>query len=135
VNGVLPAMLARNNRHGAPMAALLVTGLFASAMIAMSYSQSLVAAFTFITRVVTAANLPLYLACALGLAAIWLRDPDRGRRRGVMASATIGTLYVVFALVGLGGEPFLYALGLIALGLPLYAVMRRSRKMPDPAKA
>jgi APA family basic amino acid/polyamine antiporter len=134
LNGVLPAALARNNRHGAPATALLVTGVFASAMIAMSYSQSLVAAFTFITRVVTAANLPLYLACALGLAVIWLRDPKGSRRRGVMASAIVGTLYVVFALVGLGGEPFLYALGLIACGLPLYAVMRRGRKMVDPLK-
>ena len=134
LNGVLPATLARNNRHGAPATALLVTGVFASAMIAMSYSQSLVAAFTFITRVVTAANLPLYLACALGLAVIWLRDPDGSRRRGVMVSAIVGTLYVVFALVGLGGEPFLYALGLIAFGLPLYAVMRRGRKIADPLK-
>ena len=134
LNGVLPATLARNNRHGAPATALLVTGVFASAMIAMSYSQSLVAAFTFITRVVTAANLPLYLACALGLAVIWLRDPDGSRRRGVMVSAIVGTLYVVFALVGLGGEPFLYALGLIACGLPLYAVMRRGRKIADPLK-
>lgn len=134
VNGVLPAIFVRNNRFGAPMVALLVTGVLATGMIAMSFSESLVAAFTFITRVVTAANLPLYLACAVGLAVLGRRDKDKSGRSGVMTSAIVGALYVLFALVGLGGEPSLYALGLIAAGLPLYAIMRAQRKIADPLK-
>ena len=142
VNGVLPAAFARNNRHGAPMIALLVTGALASLMIGMSYSQSLVAAFTFITRVVTAANLPLYLACALALWVLAWRGnvgtgvtgSAKGNPRAALVSAGIGALYVIFALVGIGGEPSLYALGLIAAGLPLYAIMRAQRKIADPLK-
>jgi APA family basic amino acid/polyamine antiporter len=34
----------------------------------------------------------------------------------------------VFAIVGIGGKTFLYALALIAAGLPLYAFMRLRRK-------
>ncbi len=37
-------------------------------------------------------------------------------------------LFVVFAFIGIGHEPFLYALGLIAAGLPLYALMRLRRR-------
>lgn len=134
-NGVLPTVLARNNRHGAPMVALLVTGALASAMIWMSYSKSLVSAFTFLTRVVTAANLPLYFCCALALAVLWRRGTANCTARKVLLVAIAGALFVVFAFIGIGREPFLYALGLGAAGLPLYVFMRLRRKPAPPVKA
>jgi APA family basic amino acid/polyamine antiporter len=134
-NGVLPALLARSNRHGAPATALLVTGALASVMVWMSYSKSLVSAFTFITRVVTAANLPLYLCCSLGLVVLWRRGNAPGLGRAALSVAMIGVLYTIFAFIGSGHEPFVLALGLIAAGLPLYAFMRLRRKPAGPAKA
>jgi APA family basic amino acid/polyamine antiporter len=134
-NGVLPPLFARNNRHGTPATALVITGVLASAMVWMSYSHSLVAAFTFITLVVTAANLPLYLACALALAVLWRRGAAGCNRRPVLLVAAVATFYVVYAFIGIGGEPFVYALGLIAAGLPLYLFMRRRRKVVVPIKA
>ena len=131
--GVLPAALARNNRHGAPTVALLVTGALAAAMIAMSYSKSLVSAFTFITRVVTAANLPLYLCCSLALLVLWRRRSTGCATRHALLVAGASLLFVVLAFVGIGREPFLYALGLIAVGLPLYALMRLRRRADSAA--
>jgi len=133
-NGVLPAVLGRDNRRGAPAVALLVTGALASVMVWMSYSKSLVSAFTFITRVVTAANLPLYLCCSLALLVLWRRGeaPDAGRQAVLFGLA--GVCYVVFAFIGSGHEPFLLALGLMAVGLPLYVVMRLRRPAPAPLK-
>jgi APA family basic amino acid/polyamine antiporter len=133
-NGVLPALFSRSNRHGAPVVALLVTGALGSVMILMSYSQSLVAAFTFLTRVVTAANLPLYLCCAIGLGVLWRRGVVTGVGRNVLLVAGIATLYVIFAFIGIGREPFLYALALGAAGLPLYIFMRWRRKTTLPAE-
>ena len=134
VNGVLPAVLSRNNRHGAPAVALLVNGALASAMVWMSYSKSLVAAFTFLTRVVTAANLPLYLCCALALLVLWWRRSATCATRRVLLVAVTCVAFVVFAFVGIGHEPFLYALGLIAAGLPLYALMRLRRRSAPPVE-
>ncbi|MCE5233933.1 MAG: amino acid permease [Mizugakiibacter sp.] len=134
-NGVLPAVLARGNRHGAPALALVVTGALASAMVWMSYNKSLVDAFTFITRVVTAANLPLYLCCSLALAVAWRRGALPQTGRAALAVAFAGMAYVIFAFVGIGHEPFLLALGLCAAGLPLYAFMRLRRRVAAPAKA
>ena len=133
-NGVLPPLLTRNNRHGTPAIALVITGVLASAMVCMSYSSSLVAAFTFLTLVVTAANLPLYLACALGLVVLWRRGTGTCSRLSVLLVAVIATLYVVYAFIGLGREPFVYALGLIAAGLPLYIFMRWRRRASVPVK-
>ena len=122
-NGRLPAVFSRNNSRGAPALALVVTGLLASGMVLMSYSKSLVDSFTFLTKVVTAANLPLYLCCALALAVLW-RRAKRTLVGDVLGISLIGTVYVVFCFVGLGREPFELALVLGAAGLPLYVVMR-----------
>ncbi|MFC5576599.1 amino acid permease [Lysobacter niabensis] len=126
INGVMPAVLARNNARGAPAAALLVTGLLGSVMVVMSYSKSLVDGFTFLSRVVTAANLPLYLCCSLALVILWRRG-ERAAMRGMLAVGLLGTGYVLFAFVGLGHEPFQLGLLLAAAGLPLYVFMRRRR--------
>jgi APA family basic amino acid/polyamine antiporter len=127
LNGVMPAPLARHNRFGAPAVALLVTGLFGSGMVLLSYSKSLVEGFTFLTNVVTAANLPLYLCCSLAVAVLWRRGQKAGVR-GMFAIALFGTAYSIFAFVGLGHEPFMLGLVLAAAGLPLYLFMRYRRR-------
>lgn len=127
VNGVMPAPLARNNRFGSPAIALLVTGLFGTGMVLMSYSKSLVEGFTFLTNVVTAANLPLYLCCSLALGVMWRRGEKAGVR-GMLAISLFGTAYALFAFFGLGHEPFMLGLVLAAAGLPLYVFMRYRRR-------
>ena len=132
VQGVLPHGLARLNRRGAPAVALIVTGALASALTLMNYSKSLVQGFTFLTQVVTAANLPLYLFCAYALVRLWQRSgrvPTKTRPgRDVLVLGVLGTAYSVFALAGLGREPFLWSLALAAAGLPVYIVMRRRER-------
>jgi APA family basic amino acid/polyamine antiporter len=125
-NGVMPSPLARNNRRGAPATALLVTGVLGSAMVLMSYSRSLVDGFTFLTKVVTAANLPLYLCCSLALAVLWARRGNAAARN-LLWIAVPGTVYAIFAFIGLGHEPFVLGLVLAAAGLPLYLFMRWRR--------
>jgi len=126
-HGTLPARLGRLNARGAPGVALALSGVLAMAMVAMNYSKSLVEGFTFLTLVVTAANLPLYLLCAFALVVLCKRGvrPDA---RDLLAFGLLGTAYSIFAFVGLGREPFLWSLALAAAGLPLYLMMRAKRK-------
>jgi APA family basic amino acid/polyamine antiporter len=126
VNGVLPSFFAREDRRGAPAVALVVTGLLASAMVLMNYSRSLVQGFAFLSTVVTAANLPLYLCAALALVVLRLRR-DRPVARDLMILGMLGTAYVVFAFIGMGSEPFMWALALAAVGAPIYLLMHRHR--------
>ncbi len=128
-HGLLPRRLDAQNGRGAPMAGLLVTGVLATAMVLMNYSKSLVEGFTFLTLVVTAANLPLYLCCALALVVLWKRGEARASR-DLMVLGILGSAYVVFALFGMGREPFLWGLALAAAGVPVFAVLR-ARRQPD----
>jgi APA family basic amino acid/polyamine antiporter len=123
-HGTLPRPLERLNARGAPGLALVVTGLLATVMLLMNYSRSLVEGFTFLTLVVTAANLPLYLFCALAL--VVLRRRGEAAPRDVLVLGVLGTAYSVFAFIGLGREPFVWALALGAAGLPLYFLRRRN---------
>ena len=123
-HGTLPRPLERLNDRGAPGVALIVTGLLATAMLLMNYSKSLVEGFTFLTLVVTAANLPLYLFSALAL--LVLRRRGQAGPRDLLVLGVLGTAYSIFAFIGLGREPFLWALVLGAAGLPLYFLRRRS---------
>ncbi len=120
-NGVLPTPFARCSRRNAPVLALLTTGVLASVMVWMNYDKSLVAAFTFLTRLVTTATLPLYLGCSLAILVLWRRGAVRAR---ALMAAAVGVLFVGFAFVGAGHEALLLGLALIAAGLPLYIAMR-----------
>ncbi len=128
LHGVLPARLQGLNRRGAPALALVVTGLLASAMVLMNYSKSLVAGFTFLTLVVTAANLPLYLFCAMALAVCWKRG-ERPRSSDFLVLGLLGTAYSIFAFIGLGRELFLWSLVLAAAGLPIYLLRGARRRI------
>ena len=91
----------------------------------MNYSRSLIDGFTFLTLVVTAANLPLYLFCAMALLVLW----RRGQRLtgDLLVLGLLGSAYTVFAMVGMGQEPFLWGIVLGLAGLPMYAVLRRRK--------
>jgi APA family basic amino acid/polyamine antiporter len=122
-HGTLPRPLGHLNARGAPGVALVVTGLLATSMLLMNYSKSLVEGFTFLTLVVTAANLPLYLFCALAL--VVLRRRGEAAPRDLRVLGVLGIAYSIFAFIGLGREPFLWALVLGAAGWPLYLLQRR----------
>ncbi len=123
--GDFPALFARQNRYGAPARALVVTGLFASAMILMNYSKSLVDGFVFLSTIVTAASLPLYLCSSLALVVMWRRG-ERPAGSDLQVMGLLGTAYVVLTFYGVGHVPFLWALALAAAGVPFALWTRRA---------
>jgi len=120
-NGLLPAPLAAVNRYGAPFIALLLTAALATVVTLMNYSKSLVDGFTFLSIVVTAANLPLYFCCGLALVVLWRRGSGTLSRTALWLGV-IGAVYSVFTIVGVGKEAFGWALVLAAAGLPFYGL-------------
>jgi APA family basic amino acid/polyamine antiporter len=121
--GTLPRPLAKVSARGVPVRGLVLGGVIATAMIAMSYgSKTLVDSFTFLTTVVTAANLPIYLLCAIAWLVLWRRGVEAAR--GLPVAAILGLAFVGFATWGMGREALLYGLGLVAFSAVLYVAMR-----------
>jgi APA family basic amino acid/polyamine antiporter len=128
-HGVFPAAFTGHNRRGAPGAAPRFTGVLASAMVVMSYSRTLAQGFTFLSVMVTAATLPLYLVGALALIALWQRGlVQRAGSSLLLFSAAMASLFSVWAFYGMGRESFVWAVVLGAVSLPVFFGMRYRRK-------
>lgn len=127
-HGSFPRLFARENTRGAPTYAFLLTGAVASLMLLTNYNQSMVKIFTFLSVVVTAANLPLYLFCSLAVLVLWRRGQIAGiTRRDAMlfVAAIIGAAYCVWAFWGVGlsqgWQAVAWGLLLCGAGVPVYA--------------
>lgn len=120
---LLPAILGEDNRFGAPWASLLLTGVLATIVGLMNFSESLVGGFTKLSLIVSAANLPLYVCCSFALFAMLRRDAA-GLSPGLWFAGLGGIAFSAFAFFGVGWEPFIWALVLAAAGVPIYLWMR-----------
>jgi basic amino acid/polyamine antiporter, APA family len=122
-HGGFPPALGKVNSHGAPTRAFVFTGVLASIMMITNYNDSMAGAFTFLSVVVTAANLPIYFVCALAVLALWRRGeiarPGPRESRWV-AAALLATIYCVWVSIGIGGKSLLWAAALCVVGVPVY---------------
>jgi len=137
-HGGFPPALGKLNSHRAPTRALVLSGLLASVMIITSYSDTMAGAFTFLSLVTTAANLPLYYGCALAVLVLWWRGkvPQPGvRELRWVAAAFLAVAYCVWVSIGFGGKALLWALALCAVGVPVYWWSARVRREAIVASA
>lgn len=130
-HGGFPPALGKVNTHGAPTRAFVFTAILASLMMLTSYSDSTAGAFTFLSVVVTASNLPVYFGCAIAVVILWRRGElakPGPRESRWLAAAILATVYCVWVSIGIGGKSLLWALALCAVGVPVYwwyAIVRR----------
>jgi basic amino acid/polyamine antiporter, APA family len=122
-HGGFPPALGKVNTHGAPTRAFVFTGVLASVMMLTNYNDTMAGAFTFLSVVVTAANLPMYFGCALAVLLLWRRGrlPHPGARElRWVAAALIALVYCVWVSIGIGGKSLLWAAALCVVGVPVY---------------
>ncbi len=131
-NGSFPRFLSNENRHGAPTFALIVTGVIASIMLLSNYTHSIAGMFTLLSVIVTAGNLPFYFACCLAVVIGARTFPGVSPRRAriLTAVAACAALYCAWASIGIGIEPLLWALALVAAGAPVYWICRYQAVVP-----
>jgi APA family basic amino acid/polyamine antiporter len=132
-NGVFPRIFARDSPRHTPTFALLFSSGLVTVLILMNYQKSMVSIFTFMILLSTTACLVLYLLCSLALLRLqWtgqLQTP-RARTMPLAIIGVIATSYSLWALVGAGAEAVLWGGVLLALGAPLFFLVRARQKVP-----
>jgi APA family basic amino acid/polyamine antiporter len=124
--GVFPAWLGGTTAIGTPVRAQVVSSAVTSLLIVSNYAGSLAAVFTFVILISTVSTLFLYVAAAI--AALKLRVGS--------LFAVPGLAFAGFAFWGAGSRATLWGVALLAVGLPIYLLMRRSgRSSPEPELA
>ncbi|MGH8175879.1 MAG: amino acid permease [Steroidobacter sp.] len=127
-DGIFPQVFARESRYGTPGASLFITSGLVTPLILMNYSSSMVQIFTFIILISTSAFLVMYLFCSLAaLKLAWRGDLGlKGRKLAtLLVIAMFAAVYSLWTLYGAGPEAFWWSMALFAIGLPVYALMRR----------
>jgi APA family basic amino acid/polyamine antiporter len=119
--GIFPSIFKTPNKHGAPAWGLILTGVLASIMVGMNYTRSLAEGFTFLSVMVTAANLPLYLIGGFILIIL----ARKKKSAGLLFAAITVCLYVLWTFYGVGKESLLWAIALGAVGLLPYWLQRQ----------
>ncbi|WP_404333639.1 amino acid permease [Sphingomonas sp. MMS12-HWE2-04] len=119
--GVFPAWFGKESRHGTPARAHLVSGVLVTIVMALNYTGSTGALFADIATISLAAGMLAYFVSAL--AALKLL----GRDVAVPFAATVAAGFVLWMIYGLGLRANLWGLGLLALGLPVFLWVRRTR--------
>jgi APA family basic amino acid/polyamine antiporter len=138
-HGGFPPALSRENAHGAPARALLLTGILISVALLINYTDSIAKAFGLLIVIATGATLPLYFGSTLALIVLRRRaqlPATLARPRLPLVAAVAAVLYCIWASIGIGSEPLLWLLVLGGAGLPVYlwsAHVHRRGALPEAA--
>lgn len=126
-NGVFPRVFAQESKRFTPTFALVFSSVLVSLLVLINYQRSMVSIFTFMITLSTTACLVLYLLCSLALLRLLWTGHLGTRPSRSVGFALIGILaagFSIWALIGAGREPFWWGMLLLALGVPVYALMR-----------
>jgi APA family basic amino acid/polyamine antiporter len=139
-HGSFPRGLAKVNSKDAPTRAFVLTGVVASLMLLANYNATLVESFTRLSNVVSAANLPLYITCAMAVLVAWRRgqlNVSGGRATVLLVAAAMAIAFCLFAFRGFAPKDLLWALGFAAVGAVVYlfALLNRRRGASIPSRA
>jgi APA family basic amino acid/polyamine antiporter len=130
-HGDFPAVLGKVNARATPMVAFVATGVAASVTLWFNYDASTATVFTFLSELVTASNLPLYVAGSLAVLVLWRRGAIGriGPREIVwICAAPLAAAYCIWAFAGAGARPLLLGLLLAAAGIPFHLWSLRARR-------
>jgi APA family basic amino acid/polyamine antiporter len=132
--GLLPAWFARFNRWEIPYRVHIISSGLATLLLIANYTQSLANLFTFMVLVTTSVSLIFYLIGTV--AALWLRA--KGQLQGSAGFVLIGFAaigYCLWAFYGAGVKESLWSLGMTAVAVPVYLLMRRANRSSLAAAA
>jgi APA family basic amino acid/polyamine antiporter len=128
-DGLFPTVFGRRSSRGTPTAALVLSSVLVTLIVAANYTKGLVGAFTFIILLATLTTLIPYAFSSMALVVSDLRQRRAPPARRVTV-ALLAFAFSVWAIVGSGAQTVMWGCVLLLLGVPVYAGMRR-RARPD----
>jgi basic amino acid/polyamine antiporter, APA family len=121
---VFPDWFGVTTKVGTPVRSQVFSSAVASLLIWSNYNGSMAEAFTFVLLLSTISSLVLYGAAALAACKLRLAIPV----------ALVGIAFTLFLFWGSGLKATLWGISLIALGLPVWWLNRRSRAGSSPGE-
>jgi APA family basic amino acid/polyamine antiporter len=133
---LFPKVFARTNRHGVPVAGLVISSVLVTGLTLMNFNASLVDQFTFVILLATLTTLVPYVFSTAAQLLLLVTDRDRFEGRKLAGHATIAALalaYTLWTIAGSGYEVVYKGFLLLLLGIPVYLWIKyRSARSAKP---
>lgn len=134
VDGLFPRLFGRLGMNGTPAAGLVVSSFLITILVGMNFTRGLVELYTFIILLATLTTLIPYVFSTAAELLIYVRERERfeGRRMwGATSIAILALAYSLWAIIGIGREALIWGAVLLLCGVPVFLLVRRSRKSID----
>ena len=121
-DGLAPSVIAKKNKGGAPMVALMASSVFSAALLVLNFTDGLVGAFSFLISMSTLSILAPY-----GLSAMAEFKRSWHSAKGWAGVALLSVIYTLIAAAGSGWYVFFLGVGLFLLGILLFKLFHLTR--------
>jgi APA family basic amino acid/polyamine antiporter len=121
-DGLAPLAIAKRNKGGAPMVALMASSVFSAALLVLNFTDGLVGAFSFLISMSTLSILAPY-----GLSAMAEFKRSCRSAKGWAGVALLSVVYTLIAAAGSGWYVFFLGVGLFLLGILLFKFFHLTR--------
>lgn len=131
-DNLFPKTFGKLSRFQTPVNSLLISGVLATGLMAMSFDHSLVDQFTFVIMLATLASILPYLYCALAELLITRKYV----KKGTVSAYFIGIvafLYTAWAIMSAGEDIIYFGMLLLLISLAVYAWIKINpmEKLPE----
>ncbi|HET7708083.1 MAG TPA: amino acid permease [Sphingomicrobium sp.] len=129
LRGDMPKAMGWTRGVNTPVMSQIVGSTISALVLLANSSKATASLYTFVILLGTASVVIVYLAATLGA---WRHSPRHGHK----VILAIALLFIAFATYGMGMEPVLWSLVLLAIGIAIRAVMHRlNSRAATPAAA
>ncbi len=122
---LFPRIFKKENKHGVPIAGLVIGSVLSSIIMLMNYTEGLVDQFEFMVLLTTLCCLVPYLFTAAAYAMVVIdKKLFAGRHLSVFVLSGLGFVYSIWAIYGSGNQAVFYGFILLLLSIPFYILMK-----------
>lgn len=129
-DGLFPAFLAKAAPNGTPRNAHLFTTTLLTVVILMNSSRSMQSMFEFLIILTTSIVLVMYLGSTAAAFQLWLNGRLKTNAAFPLIMA-LAAIYALWTIYGAGLEPLAWGLALLVAGIPIFALVRLSKRSAD----
>jgi APA family basic amino acid/polyamine antiporter len=132
-DNAFPAWFGKTTGRGTPVRAQVLAAIVATVLIGMNYSRSMTGIFALLTLISVMSTLVLYTGSTAGALVMLARRKLQGAVLGICAA--VGLVFSLWTYWGAGLEATLWGVALLASGIPVWLLVRRSRGGSSPPAA
>ena len=132
-DGLFPEFFGRLSTRNVPATGIVVSALFATALVLVQAagSEGFASIYRLFVGLSTMTAVVPYAFCALASSLVSARVTNGARVPRVTIVELVAFAFAMFTLYGCGAEPVLFGLILLLLGIPVYIWQHRRLNVPS----